>query len=97
MVCPSEAEMRSNKRNIAPILNFKSESNQTYSDCSTDSYTDNTNEYNELWMEMDINANANMQNANVQNVNVNVQDANVNIQDVTANTQNATTNAIQQT
>lgn len=52
----------------------------------------------QVWMvEVDINANADMQDANVQNVNANVQDANANIQDVTANTQDATANVIQQT
>ncbi|GAB1863144.1 hypothetical protein CAJAP_04223 [Camponotus japonicus] len=96
MICPTEAKMKSNKLNT--ILCFKHESDQTDSDFSTNSYSsDNINEYNELWIEIDINANASMQNANVENVNVNVQDANANIQDVTANTQNATTNVIQQT
>lgn len=96
MICPTEAKMKSNKLNT--ILCFKHESDQTDSYFSTNSYSsDNINEYNELWIEIDINANASMQNANVENVNVNVQDANANIQDVTANTQNATTNVIQQT
>lgn len=93
MACPTEAEMKSNKWNI--ISCFKYEPNQTDSDIFASSYIDYINE--QSWMEMDINANADMQNANVQNVNVNVQDANANIQDVTANTQNATTNVIQQT
>ncbi|EFN63293.1 hypothetical protein EAG_03139 [Camponotus floridanus] len=95
MIYPTEAEMKSNKLNT--ILCFKHESDQRDSDCSTNSYLNNINEYNKLWIEIDINANANMQNANVENVNVDAQDVNANIQDVTANTQNATTNVIQQT
>ncbi|KAM0727345.1 hypothetical protein ACS0PU_006677 [Formica fusca] len=93
MACPTAAEMKSNKWNM--ISCFKYEPDQTDSDIFASSYIDYINE--QSWMEMDINANADMQNANVQNVNVNVQDANANIQDVTANTQNATTNVIQQT
>ncbi|XP_050462037.1 uncharacterized protein LOC126857013 [Cataglyphis hispanica] len=94
MACPTAAEMKSNKLNIL-IPCFKYESNQTDSDPFANSYTDYINE--QAWTEIDINANANMQDANVQNVNVNVQDANANIQDVTANTRNVnTTNVIQQ-
>ncbi|XP_029675830.1 uncharacterized protein LOC115243188 [Formica exsecta] len=93
MACPTAAEMKSNKWNM--ISCFKYEPNQTDSDIFASSYIDYINE--QSWTEMDINANADMQDANVQNVNVNVQDANANIQDVTANTQNATTNVIQQT
>ncbi|CAL1673179.1 unnamed protein product [Lasius platythorax] len=92
MACLPEAEIR-------PIWNtripcFECELNPTVN-CealfiaSSDSDISYIND--QLWtVEVDINANADMQDANVQ-------DANANIQDVTANTQDATANVIQQT